>query len=165
MIPSSVLVFTMYLTSTMLTIQLPEVINMKLLPIIISLHYPASSWWEYSNLPGRSCCLDQTPNLMLTNLQGNVLQLEGRITNQILGVKGFDQQATLQLILLITLNSGWFILLLQIITNNQFFLTILICCPAGPSYLKGGYVYNRKIPIQHLLKSWRKVIFAVMCTT
>ena len=39
---------------------------------------------------------------MLTNLQGNVLQLEGRITNQILGVKVFDQQATLQLILLMT---------------------------------------------------------------
>ena len=36
--------------------------------------------------------------ILITNLQGNVLQLVGRITNQILGVKGFDQQATLQLL-------------------------------------------------------------------
>ena len=39
----------------------PKVINKKLLPII-SLHYPANRWWEYSNSSVRSCYLDLTPN-------------------------------------------------------------------------------------------------------
>ena len=38
-------------------------------------------------LSGRSCYLDLTPN-SLTKLQGNVLNLEGRIMDQILAVKG-----------------------------------------------------------------------------
>ena len=46
---------------TSLTLKLLEVINMYLLPII-SLHYPANRLWEYSNLSGRSCYLDLTPN-------------------------------------------------------------------------------------------------------
>ena len=44
--------FTLYLT---------EMIDMKLL-LIIFLHNPANGWWEYSNLSGRSCHLDLTPN-------------------------------------------------------------------------------------------------------
>ena len=42
-------------------LQLPEVINMLLLPLI-SIHYPANSPWKYSNSLGRSSFLDQTPN-------------------------------------------------------------------------------------------------------
>ena len=44
-----------------LAFHLPEVINWLLLPMIYT-YYPANSKWEYSNLSGRSCYLDPTPN-------------------------------------------------------------------------------------------------------
>ena len=44
-----------------LTFLSPEVINLKLLPIV-SLQYLAIGKWEYQNLSGRSCYLDLIPN-------------------------------------------------------------------------------------------------------
>ena len=70
---------------------------MKLLPIM-SIHHLANWLCEYSNLSGRSCYLDLTPN-SLTKLQGNVLNLEGRIMDQILAVKGLIKYPGVFLIL------------------------------------------------------------------
>ena len=44
-----------------LTLQLPEVTNIKLLPTK-SIHSSANRRQEYSNLSGRSCYLDLTPS-------------------------------------------------------------------------------------------------------
>ena len=45
----------------LLTLSLPEVINMFFLSILFIL-YPSNRSWEYSNLSGRNCYLKLTPN-------------------------------------------------------------------------------------------------------
>ena len=58
--------------------------NKKALPII-SLNYPGNKSWQYWNLWIEVVILI-LHQILLTNLQGYVSQLEGRINNQILGV-------------------------------------------------------------------------------
>ena len=54
----------------------PEVIT-----ILTSIHYPAIRKWEYSNLSGRSCCLDLTPNqFSLLIIKEMCSSLKGELT-------------------------------------------------------------------------------------
>ena len=64
-----------------------QVINMELLPIIFK-HYPANRYWETPTYQVEVVLIYQ--QILITDLQENVQQLEGRINNQMLGVKGLS---------------------------------------------------------------------------
>ena len=52
---------SIFRSNTTVTLLLPEMINMSLLPIV-SVHYLANRWWEYSNLSGTRYYLDWIQN-------------------------------------------------------------------------------------------------------